>query len=162
MTDLQPPEGEGYDLQRVYAEKLKPFWFRWEDQWWTLPHPKMLDFEVQAEIESFDFSALTDEGSDIEAAKGRLNTLYDLIMGEEQGTRWRATTRPVQMQLDMLNEWIARAGGQQGEAPASNDSSVSTGRPSKRTSSGSTASGSRRRSPAKKAAAKAATAPASS
>jgi hypothetical protein len=163
VSDNEPPEGEGYDLQRVYAEKKKPFWFRWEDQWWKLPHPRMMDFEVQAEIESFDFGSLTQEGGDLEDAKARLNKIYGLIMGEEQAARWReCEARPVQMQLEMLNEWMARTGASQGEAPASDDSSRSTGRPSKRTSTASTGSGSRRRSPSKKVPAKAATAPVNS
>jgi hypothetical protein len=162
MSDLEPPEGEGYDLQRVYAEKLKPFWFRWDDRWWKLPHLRMLDFEVQAQVESFDFGALTDS-KDIEATKTRVNDLFTLLMGGELGAQWRTTVRPLTMLLDMVNRWVEHSGGTPGEAQASPDSSKSTGRPSKRTSTASTGSGSRRPSRAKKAApAAAATPPGSS
>lgn len=158
MTDLQPPEGEGYDLQAVYAEDNKPFWFRWADRWWMIPHLKMLDFEVQAEIENFDFSSVTaPEGGDVDvaAARAKLNELFDLIMGEQQGQQWREVPRPIGFLIEMLNKWTTHSGAKPGEAPASESSSASTGRPSKRTSTGSTASGSRKRSaPAKKAAPK--------
>jgi hypothetical protein len=154
MTELGPPEGEGYDLQRVYAEKLRPFWFRWGDRWWQLPHLRMLDFEVQARVEAFDFAALTANEADTELAKRKVNELFDLLMGAEQGQAWQAVSpRPFGMLLDMIQAWSAHSGAEPGEAPASDGSSGSTGRPSKRTSTGSTASASRRRSPAKKAAA---------
>lgn len=151
-TVQQPPEGEGYDLQQVYAEAAKPFWFRWADRWWQLPHLRMLDFEVQAAVESFDFAELTGEGVTAEQAKAKVNELFDLIMGEQQGQDWRKQTRPLPMLLDMLQAWMKHSGAEQGEASASGGSSRSTGRPSKRTSTGSTGSASRRRSKAVQAA----------
>lgn len=152
MSTEQPPEGEGYDLQAVYAEKAKPYWFKWQDRWWKLPHLRMLDFEVQAEIEAFDFANLVSDDStkdELEAAKEHLNELFDLIMGAEQGKAWRDVERPFNMLMDMLAGWTKHSGAAEGEAPASDGSSKSTGRPSKRTSNGSTASASRKRSPAK-------------
>ena len=148
MSEVKPPEGEGYDLQRVYAEQVRPFWFRWADRWWQLPHLKMLDYEVQARIEAFDFGELTSD----DAAKQKINELFDLIMGPEQGAEWRTVTRPANMILDMIRAWAKHSGTEAGEAPASSGSSASTGRPSKPTSTASTASASRKRSPAKKAA----------
>lgn len=152
MTSFEPPAGEGYDLQAVYAENSKPFYFRWADRWWMLPHLKNLDFEVQAKVETFDFSMLTGTNVDLDTARNRIDDLFNLVMGDEQGTEWRAVNpRPVNMLLDMLQSWTKHSGVKEGEASASEGSSRSTGRPSKRTSKGSTASASRRRSPAKAA-----------
>ncbi len=157
MSDRQPPEGKGYDLQAVYAEKADPFWFRWDDQWWELPHPKMLDFEVQLKVESFDVSALTEagDGEDVEAvAKAKIDELFGLIMGGGQATEWRQVqVRPLQMMLDMFSQWMEHSKAGMGESEASTDSSKSTGRPSKLTSTASTGSGSPQRSRARKAAA---------
>ena len=147
MSDFQPPEGEGYDVQRLSAEQNKPFWFRWNDRWWMLDHIKNFDFKVQHQVESFDFSF--DDGAGIEAYEDRINAMFTLIMGSEQGGDWaQVPNRPVTMMLDVLREWMNRSGVQPGEAPASASSSPSTGRPSKRTSKGSTGSGSRKRSKA--------------
>lgn len=162
MSDLQPPEGEGYDLQRIYSEKTKPFWFRWEDQWWKLPHLKMLDFEVQARVAGFDFASLAADDMGVDEAKKKVNELFDLLMGVEQSARWSKATRPLEPLLDMIRQWSEHSGGNSGESSASSGSSESTARPSKRTSTGSTESGSRRRSPVKKAARKAVTPPVSS
>lgn len=153
MSDLQPPEGEGYNLQRVYAEKAKPFWFFWEDRWWKLPNLQMLDFEVQIQVAEFDFGSLTEDSAGLAEAKEKVNSLFDLIMGEEQGPEWRKTVRPINMINDMLRSWGEHSGSESGESSASDGSSKSTGRPSKPTSKGSTGSASRRRSPARKAAA---------
>jgi hypothetical protein len=149
VSDRRPPQGEGFDLQRVYAEKTKPFWFRWEDQWWTLPHMKMLDFEVQARVAEFDFATLADLGSDpegIAAARTKVDEFFALLMGDEQGADWAKVSRPLHPLLDMIREWTEHSGGDMGESSASEGSSPSTGRPSKRTSKSSTRSGSRRRS----------------
>lgn len=165
MSDRRPPEGEGYDLQKVYAEKAKPFWFHWEDQWWTLPHLRMLDFEVQARVSEFDFGELAEVSGDeaIEAAKAKVNELFALLMGPEQAAEWAEVSRPLEPLLDMIQQWSKHSGADQGESSASAGSSRSTGRPSKRTSTASTGSGSRKRSTAKKAApAKAVTPPVSS
>ncbi len=139
-------EAKVYDLQRVYAEKAgTPFVFTWADREWTLPNILMLDIEVQDRIENLDSAHSTID---------TFNALFDDIMGAEQGAEWRKQIRPLPMLMDLLQAWTKQSGAQLGEAPASDDSSKSTGRPSKRTSSGSTASGSRKQSPAKKAAAK--------
>ena len=149
LGDRQPPAGEGYDLQQVYAEKMRPFWFRWADRWWELPHLRMLDFEVQGQVADFDFSILATSDSDaLEEAKTKLNQLFDLLMGPELAGEWRKVPRPLEVLLDMVQRWSKHSGTDVGESSASDDSSGSTGRPSKPTSTGSTASGSRKRSPA--------------
>lgn len=155
MTDMTPPEGEGYDLQRIYAEK-KPFWFYWADRWWKLPNLQMIDFEIQVKVATFDFADLTEDAAGVEAAKKKVNDLFDLIMGEEQGAQWRLVSRPIQPMLEILHRWSEHSGAESGESSASNGSSGSTGRPSKRPSKPSTGSGSRRRSAAKPAPVKAA------
>lgn len=155
MTAPEPPEGEGFDLQAVYAENgVEPFRFRWADQWWELPHLLMLDFEVQARVEEFDPTTTT---------KDDINIFFVDVMGQEQADRWRQVTRPAPMLMAMLRQWVKHSGGTPGESAASDGSSKSTGRPSKRTSTGGTGSASRTRSTAKKATpAKAVTAPVSS
>lgn len=155
MTAPQPPEGEGYDLQAVYAENVKPFWFRWADRWWQLPHLKMLDFEVQARVETFQDVIAAADG--VDQMRERVNELFDMLMGDVQGADWRMVPRPGNAILEMFQAWAKHSGATEGEASASDGSSRSTGRPSKRTSSGSTGSASRKRSPRK-----AVTAPASS
>lgn len=124
---------EPYDLQRLYAEKAgEPFTFRWADQEWTLPNMRMLDIEVQDRIENLDTSA----------GVGTLNTLFDDLLGAEQGARWREVVRPLPMVLDLFQAWLDHSKGALGESGASAGSSKSTGRPSKRTSKPSTGSGS--------------------
>ncbi|WP_250029812.1 hypothetical protein [Paractinoplanes maris] len=136
---------EPYDLQRVYAERAgKPFEFTWADRVWTLPNLLMLDIEVQDRIENLDPGSSTVE---------TFNSLFDDIMGAEQGAEWRQQVRPLPMLMDLLAAWTEHSGAQLGEAPASDDSSKSTGRPSKRTSKGSTASASRKPSRAPRKAA---------
>lgn len=140
MTESKP-----YDLQRVYAEKAgKPFEFTWGDRVWVLPNLLMLDIEVQDRIERIDTTVSTVE---------TFNSLFDDIMGAEQGAEWRQQTRPLPMLMDLLSVWTEHSGAQMGEAPASADSSKSTARPSKRTSKGSTASASRKPSRAPRKAA---------
>ncbi len=144
-------EDEGYDLQAVYAENAKPFRFRWADHWWELPHPKMLDFAVQAAVESFDYDAISESGGDLGIAKQKVDELFTLIMGREQGVAWaKVEVRPLPMLLDLFAKWMESTGVTPGEASASAGSSKSTGRPSKRTSNASTGSASPKRSrPAK-------------
>ncbi len=136
-------EDEGYDLQALYAEQAKPFRFRWADRWWQLPHPKMLDFTTQAAVESFDYEAIAESDGDLNIAVAKVDELFTLIMGKEQGAEWaKVEVRPLQMILDLFSKWMESAGVKQGEAQASAGSSKSTGRPSRRTSKGSTASAS--------------------
>lgn len=130
MTDAQP-----YDLQGLYAEKAgEPFRFTWADQVWELPSVRMLDIELQDRLESLDADGTTVD---------TLNTLFDELLGPEQGARWRTVPRPVGMITDLFAAWLGHSSAAMGESPASASSSRSTGRPSKRTSNGSTASGSR-------------------
>lgn len=146
---FEPPAGQGYDLQQVYAEAKKDFWFRWADRWWRLPNLHMLDFELQSKV--MGFGALTDGlgAADTSELAGHVNTLFDLIMEsgrEGQAAEWRETVRPIAMLLKLLNQWTEGSGAVEGESSASAGSSKSTGRPSKRTSTRSTGSASRKRS----------------
>ena len=131
MTDAKKP----YDLQRLYAEKVGgPFEFTWADQVWTVPNMRMLDIEQQERIEN-----LETEGANSET----VFRFFDDIMGDEQGARWREVRpRPLPMIFDLLAAWLEHSKTPPGESPASDGSSKSTGRPSKRTSNGSTASAS--------------------
>ena len=126
---------ETYDLQRLYAEKAgEAFTFRWADREWTLPSVYMLDIEVQHRVENVDSNAGMDA----------LNSLFDDLLGAEQGARWREVTRPLPMIFDLFQAWMDHSKGALGESAASTGSSKSTGRPSKRTSKPSTASDSRK------------------
>ncbi|MGX6605667.1 hypothetical protein ACWKSP_26565 [Micromonosporaceae bacterium Da 78-11] len=129
MTEAKP-----YDLQRIYAEKTGgPFRFTWADQVWTMPSMLMLDIELQERIENIDTAATSVD---------TLNTLFDELMGDEQGARWREVSRPLPMLMDMFQAWTEHSKAALGESAASAGSSKSTGRPSSRTSNASTKSGS--------------------
>lgn len=129
MTEKKP-----YDLQRLYAEKAGvPFQFTWADQVWELPSLRMLDIATQERFENLDTAAANVE---------TVNTLFDEIMGVEQGARWREVVRPLPMIFDLFQAWLDHSKADLGESAASDGSSKSTGRPSKRTSNGSTASAS--------------------
>ncbi len=159
MSDRKPPEGKGDDFQADYTGKAEPYWFRWADQWWVLPHPNMLDFSTHLKVVSIDVSALAGSDADDadleETAKAKVDELFALIMDAEQAADWKnVESRPLNMMLGLFNRWMEHSQADPGESSASDDSSRSTGRPSKPTSTGSTASGSRRRSTAKKAAPK--------
>lgn len=163
MTVRKPPPGKGYDLQREYTEGVEPFWFRWEDQWWTLPHRKMLDFEKLLRVAQLQdsFSDVTDVN--IDEAMATLNDTFAMLMGKEQGAEFAKVNRPIEMLMDTLNHWREHSGPaeeEEGESSASTGSSESTERPSKRTSKPSTASGSAK--PSSRRPRKSATAPASS
>ena len=162
MSVRKPPPGQGYDIQREYTEGVEPFWFRWEDQWWTLPHRKMLDFEKLLRVAQLQDTFSDIEHVDIDEAIAKLNETFAMLMGSEQGAEFAGTNRPVEALMKILTQWREHSGEAEeetGESSASGGSSTSTVRPSKRTSSGSTASASRRRSSAK---ATSGTAPASS
>jgi hypothetical protein len=148
MTVRKPPPGKGYDLQREYTEGLDPFWFRWADQWWELPHLKMLDFEKQ-----LDVLAMQDAIGDIkdaESMKAKMNEVFAMLMGETQNADWVKVDRPIQALYDLLDNWRSHSEvteEDQGESSASDGSSkASTRRPSSATSKASTGSGSRKRS----------------
>ncbi len=148
MSTRTPPPGKGVDIQADYTKDLDEFWFRWADQWWTLPHFKMLDFEIQLSV--FDMQNFGgDSEQDIETLKDRVNSLFDLILGPEQAPEFRKVSRPLNFLLDTMHRWQEHSEiteAEQGESSASDGSSTSTGRPSRPTSNASTASGSGRRS----------------
>ncbi|GGN39443.1 hypothetical protein FHR83_006717 [Actinoplanes campanulatus] len=152
MTEFAPPPGQGYDLQRTYAENKPDFWFRWADRWWRLPNMHMLDFDIQVDVMGFQ-GRVSEDNPDVNALKAMVNDLFDLIMDaghEGQASDWRAVKpRPLPMLMDLLSQWSEQSGVDEGESSASTSSSPSTGRPSKRTSKPSTASGSARRSTAR-------------
>jgi hypothetical protein len=129
---------QGDNLQAIYESEVarQPYRFQWADRWWTLPHIAELDWRVQAEIEAF--------GEDVTIA--RIDELFVKIFGEEQAAEWDKVVRPLPF-LDMLfRRWTAHSGREPGEQPALPNSSPSTARPSKRTSTGTTGSVSPRRS----------------
>lgn len=146
MSVRKPPPGKGYDLQREYTKGLDPYWFRWADQWWELPHLKMLDFEKQLDVMSLQ-TAVADI-ADTEALKAKLNEVFAMLMDAEQNTEWRTVDRPLQFLYDLLDQWRTHSEvteEEQGESSASGGSSKeSTRRPSKPTSKASTASASRK------------------
>lgn len=131
------------DLQRQYAEVAgNPYEFTWADRDWTLPHMRDLDIFLLTELENLNPTAMTADD---------LTSLFDRIFGPEQATEWARVPKPLTFLNLMLKRWTEHSGRQEGESPASEGSSTSTERPSKRTSTGSTASASRRRSTAKRA-----------
>jgi hypothetical protein len=145
VSSRQPPEGKGYDLQREYTEGIEPFWFRWEDLWWTLPHRKMLDFEKLLKVAELQDSFADAEDLDVDAAMKKLNDTFAMLMGNEQGAEFSKVNRPLDALMRILNQWNEHSGETEeetGESSASDGSSKSTGRPSKRTSKASTASAS--------------------
>jgi hypothetical protein len=149
VTIRQPPAGKGYDLQREYTEGIESFWFRWEDQWWELPHRKMLDFEKTLKVAKLQdkFSNITTDN--IDDAAEELKDTFTMLMGDEQGAEFAKVDRPIEALVKLLNQWREHSGEadeETGESSASDGSSKSTGRPSKRTSNSSSASGSPRRS----------------
>lgn len=149
MTARKPPPGKGYDLQREYTQNVEEFWFRWEDQWWSLPHRKMLDYEKLLRVAQLQdsFSALDE--TNIDEVTRLLNDTFTMLMGDEQGEEFAQVNRPIEALFTLLHQWREHSGGaaeETGESSASASSSKSTGRPSKRTSSSSSASASPRRS----------------
>lgn len=149
VTERKPPEGKGYDLQNDYLAGIEPFWFRWADQWWELPHIKMLDIDVQLEVLGFQGKVAELSDDDTAQARAVVDELFAKLMGAEQAAEFEKTVRPINFIFDMLTKWREHsktAEEQQGESSASAPSSGSTGRPSKRTSKPSTASASPARS----------------
>lgn len=149
MTVRKPPPGKGYDVQREYTEGIEPYWFRWADQWWELPHRKMLDFEKLLRVAKLQDSFASIDSADIDEVLALLNDTFSMLMGDEQGADFAKVNRPLNALMEILNQWREHSGETEeetGESSASDGSSKSTGRPSKRTSNGSTASGSAKRS----------------
>src|SRR6185436_8384052 len=86
---------------------------------------------------------------DVDALRDMINELFTLVLDEGrdgQGAEFQETTRPLHALMQLLSQWSEHSGADEGESEASDGSSRSTGRPSKRTSSAGTASGSRKRS----------------
>lgn len=148
MTARKPPPGvTGHNIQRDYTANIEPYWFQWADQWWELPHLKLLDFEVQLDV--LGMQGLAEDLTDAESAKNALNSLFDLLMDPEQAAEWRKVSRPIGALMDILGRWRTHCDVSEeeaGESSASTGSSVSTGRPSSRTSAASTKSASAKRS----------------
>lgn len=140
QTQEVPEEGD--DLQAMYAEVARlPYRFRWADRWWSLPHIADLDYRTQVKIEQFG------DDTTLEA----VNDLFREIFGPEQADEWDKVTQPGPFLELLFGRWVKHSGRKPGEPSASTGSSPSTGRPSKRTSTGTTGSASTRRSTAKKA-----------
>jgi hypothetical protein len=150
-TEIAPPPGQGFDLQRTFAEKKADFWFRWADRWWQLPNLNMLDFEIQIQVMSFQ-GRISEDNTDAATLLAFVNELFDLLMEagrKGQAAEWRQVQRPLPALMTMMSQWSEHSGVDEGESSASADSSKSTGRPSKRTSKPSTGSASRTRSTAR-------------
>ncbi len=140
---------KNYD--RAYAEKRRaPFEFVWDGRDWELPHMRDVDIELLREIQGTD-------NMDLDAILALMPRLFVKATDRQA---WKDTAKPSAILIDIFSDWLAHAGQDAGESSASTDSSASTERPSKRTSTGSTASASRKRSTPRKRAA--ATPPASS
>jgi hypothetical protein len=146
MTERKPPPGKGDDVQRDYTEDIETYWFRWADQWWELPHRKMLDFKKVLRTLTLQDKVNDITADNVEDLIKEFDGVFLMLMGPEQGAEFlEVEDRPIEFLMDTLKRWRAHSGETEedrGEFSASDDSSKSTGRPSKRTSSGSTASGS--------------------
>ncbi|BAL87294.1 hypothetical protein AMIS_20740 [Actinoplanes missouriensis 431] len=160
-AEFAPPPGQGYDLQKVHTEQNPEFWFRWADRWWMLPNIHLLDFDTHIDVLSFGskFANISDDATeaDIAVLKEHVSALFAKLLDEGragQGADFIKVKRPLNVLLDLIDQWKSHSGSDEGEASASAGSSKSTGRPSKRTSTATTKSGSRTRStvPARKAA----------
>lgn len=113
-----------YNLDALEGESSKePFRFIFDGEEYELPP-------------SPDFRAVSD------MASGRLDVALERMLGTEQWQRLQdspAVFDAVRFNA-LFDRYFKYAGTDMGEASASTDSSASTGRPSKRTSSGTTKS----------------------
>ena len=142
---------EIFDLDAVYAEERgEPFRFRWQGRDWELPPFGEIDLRAIESLKDLAALADADETNIAELDISAFNKLLEHGLGPEQWVEWEKVSQPGTAVIRLLNEWQKHSGADVGEAPASTDSSKSTGRPSKRTSSGATGSGSAKRSPARK------------
>lgn len=129
------------DLQAAYAEiQRPPYEFTWADRVWTLPHIGELDYRIQSEIEATDTWDVP-----------RLESLFTRMFGPEQAAAWAEVKVPAGFLMMLFERWVKFSGRKQGESPASNDSSESTGEKSRPTSDASTTSASPKRSTAARA-----------
>ena len=140
-----PAVVDGDNLQEIYQKEIarKPYRFFWADRWWELPHIAELDWKIQVEIEQF--------GNNVSIET--VDELFGKMFGPEQAEAWGRVVRPLPFLEMLFSRWTAHSGREPGEPSASDSSSPSTRRPSKRTSTGSTGSASRKRSTAAKKAA---------
>jgi hypothetical protein len=127
------------DLDAAYAEVArKPYGFIHEGGKWVLPHIGELDYRVQDEIERAD-----------ELTMDQIHDLFGRLFGPAQKNAWEQTTQPGPKLAILFQRWVKHSGRKQGEEPASEPSSESTGANSKPTSAASTTSASPKRSSAK-------------
>lgn len=149
---------ELFDLDAVYAEtRTEPFRFKWAGEEWELP--LFADIDWRALGLANELTALADTENMAEVDVSVLRRLFEFAFGPTQAARWDKVPQNTSAMTTLFGAWQSYSGTTLGESSASTDSSASTERPSKPTSTGTTRSGSRRRSTAAK---KTATAPASS
>lgn len=140
---------ELYDLDAAYAEtRQEPFRFKWAGHEWELPH--FGDVDWRAAQLADDLKALGDSDGVAEVDIEVLQKLFEYAFGPQQAKRWADVPQNVTAMIKLFVAWQEYGGSSVGESSASSDSSASTGRPSKRTSTGTTKSGSRGRSSAAK------------
>jgi hypothetical protein len=141
-----------HDLQARYREiAADPYEFTWADRTWKLPSMRSLDYRIQGQIEGYTSIGIAE-----------LEGLFNRIMGKDQAEAWADVDVPSDFLMMLFGEWTEFSGAQQGESPASSNSSANTGTSSRRTSGGATGSGSPKRSTGKRAPRKAVSPPASS
>lgn len=143
---------EVFDLDALYAEQRKaPFQFRWSGETWELPAFSDIDWralQLAVEIESL---ANVDNVADVDVTI--IQRMFGYAFSPEQAERWERVPQSTTAMIALFGQWQRHGGADMGESSASTDSSASTGRPSRRTSTGTTASGSRPRSSARRKAA---------
>jgi hypothetical protein len=141
--------GEIFDLDAVYAEERRePFRFKWAGKQWELPH--FSDIDWRAAGLAADIEALADEDGTPEVNLGVLRDMFRMAFGEEQAARWEQVPQNTPAMIHLFQAWQEHSGMSVGESQASPDSSGSTVRRSKRTSTGTTASASAKPSRARK------------
>jgi hypothetical protein len=132
VTDLNE---DMFDLDAVAAEqkaKRQPFPFKFRGQRRELANIyAVIDLDTIEAAQNNDLSALRKALTD--------------GLGEHAG-EVNVGAMTVDELVPLFERWMESSGATPGESPASSTSSVSTERPSKRTSKGSTGSGSARRS----------------
>lgn len=139
-------EPQEFDLDAAWAEEARPpFRFKWAGATWDLPHLGDMDWRAVSLADEMDVT--------------QIRELFRLALPEDRADEWEQTKQPTPAMTRLFTAWLQHSGMAPGETPASDGSSPSTGRPSKRTSRGTTTSASRGSSSARR---QIATAPANS
>ncbi|MFB6392636.1 hypothetical protein [Polymorphospora lycopeni] len=136
-----------FDFDAWYGEtRREPFTFTWAGEKWSLPHFSEIDWrviDVAAELEAL---ASADENAEIPVDLILKFFQHGFRLDPEQAARWEQVPQPIQLIMNIFDQWQKHAGADLGELLASSDSSASTERPLKLTSRATTRSVSRARS----------------